>query len=68
MRVAGERPSEQRIKEALTIVGLQAFIVACPKDINMYREAVKATGNQDRLVVRDLIELVEEATGGDRSR
>lgn len=61
----GERPSEQRIKEALTIAGLEAFIVACPKDLNMYREAVKATGNQGRLVVRDLIELVEEATGGD---
>ena len=62
---AGERPSEQRIKEALTIAGLEAFIVACPKDIKMYREAVRATGNQDRLAIKDLIELVEEATGSD---
>jgi len=62
-----ERPSEQRIKEALAIAGLEAFIVACPKDIKMFREAVRATGNQDRLVVKDLIELVEEASGGDAS-
>lgn len=60
-----ERPSEQRIKEALTIAGLEAFIVACPKDRKMYHEAVRATGNQDRLAVMDLIELVEEATGSD---
>jgi Fe-S oxidoreductase len=63
----GERPSEQRIKEALAIAGLEAFIVACPKDIKMFREAVRATGNQDRLAVKDLIELVEEATGSDAS-
>jgi Fe-S oxidoreductase len=62
---AGERPSEQRIKEALMIAGIEAFIVACPKDLNMYREAVRATGNQGRLAVSDLIELVDEATGGD---
>lgn len=64
---SGERPSEQRIKEALAIAGLEAFIVACPKDIKMFREAVRATGNQDRLAVMDLIELVEEATGRDAS-
>lgn len=58
---AGERPSEQRIKEALTIPGVESFIVACPKDMNMFREAVKATGNEQRLAVKDLIELVEEA-------
>jgi hypothetical protein len=34
----------------------------------MYREAVTATGNQERLLVRDLIELVEEATGDGPAR
>ncbi len=58
-----ERPSEQRIKEALTIPGAETFVVACPKDMNMFREAVKATGNEQRLAVKDLIELVEEAMG-----
>lgn len=59
---AAERPSEQRIKEALEIDGIERFIVACPKDFTMYREAVKATRNEERLRVSDIIELVEEAT------
>jgi Fe-S oxidoreductase/nitrate reductase gamma subunit len=61
-RGAAERPSEQRIKEALEIDGIKQFIVACPKDFTMYREAVKATRNEERLRVSDIIELVEEAT------
>jgi Fe-S oxidoreductase/nitrate reductase gamma subunit len=56
-----ERPSEQRIKEALQIPGLKYFVTACPKDFTMYSEAVKSTGNVARLQVTDLIELVEEA-------
>lgn len=58
-----ERPSEQRIREALLIPGLRYFVVACPKDFTMYREALKATGNEGRLEVKDLIELVEHAIG-----
>jgi Fe-S oxidoreductase/nitrate reductase gamma subunit len=61
-RGTAERPSEQRIKEALEIDGLKQFVVACPKDFAMYREAVKATRNEERLRVSDIIELVEEAT------
>jgi Fe-S oxidoreductase len=61
-RGAAERPSEQRIKEALEIDGIEQFIVACPKDYTMYREAVNATRNEERLRVSDIIELVEEAT------
>jgi len=56
-----ERPSESRIREAVTLDGIQAFIVACPKDLTMYRDAVKTTGNEKALAVRDLIELVYEA-------
>jgi Fe-S oxidoreductase/nitrate reductase gamma subunit len=59
--VSGERPSEQRIREALGIPGLEYFVVACPKDVTMYRDAVKTTGHEGRLAVRDLIELVEAA-------
>jgi hypothetical protein len=40
---------------------VQYFIVTCPKDTTMYRDAVKTTSNEDRLVVKDLIELVYEA-------
>jgi len=56
-----ERPSEARIREAVRLDGVKVFVVACPKDVTMYRDAVKTTGYEDRLVVRDLIELVYEA-------
>jgi len=57
-----ERPSENRVREAATLRGVQHFVVACPKDLTMYRDAVKTAGLEGRIVVKDLIELVEEAT------
>ncbi|MGA9396971.1 MAG: heterodisulfide reductase-related iron-sulfur binding cluster [Anaerolineaceae bacterium] len=56
-----ERPSESRIKEAATLNDVKYFIVACPKDVTMYRDAVKTTGNDATIAVKDLIELVREA-------
>jgi hypothetical protein len=56
-----ERPSESRIREAVELDRVSDFIVACPKDVTMYRDAVKTTGNEERLVVKDLIELVQAA-------
>jgi Fe-S oxidoreductase/nitrate reductase gamma subunit len=56
-----ERPSEIRIKEARSLEDVKFFIVSCPKDTSMYRDAVKTTGNDSNLVVKDLIELVSEA-------
>ena len=56
------RPSLQRIREALEVPGVEYFVVACPKDVSMYRDAVKSGGNEGRLQVKELIELVEEAT------
>jgi Fe-S oxidoreductase len=65
----GERPAENRIREAL---GARAsldtggdrkllFVVACPKDVVMYTDAVKTSGNEDKIEVRDIIQLVAEA-------
>jgi Fe-S oxidoreductase len=56
-----ERPGEQRIKEALSVGDIRYFVVACPKDNTMYRDAVKTSGNEDKIEVKDIIELVEEA-------
>lgn len=56
-----ERPSEIRIREAATLDGVHIFVVACPKDVTMFRDAVKTTGYEGRLEVRDLIELIYEA-------
>jgi len=53
--------SEQRIAEAMALGKIDLFVVACPKDVTMYRDAVKTSGNEGRIVVKDLIELVEEA-------
>jgi Fe-S oxidoreductase len=65
----GERPAENRIREALTTFEKnpsdkkQLFIVTCPKDMIMYSDAVKTTGNEGKIEVRDLIQLVAEAVG-----
>jgi len=53
-----ERPSVNRIKEALSLEGVDTFAVACPKDLAMYRDAVKVSGNEGKIVVRDIAELV----------
>jgi Fe-S oxidoreductase len=63
----GERPAENRIQEALTTLEKNEdkknhlFIVTCPKDMIMYSDAVKTTGNEGKIEVRDLIQLVAEA-------
>jgi len=59
--LAVEIYSENRIREAVGLDGVRYFVVACPKDVTMYEDAVKTTGQEGRLVVRDLIEVVEEA-------
>ncbi|EKD89246.1 MAG: hypothetical protein ACD_34C00143G0002 [uncultured bacterium] len=56
-----ERPSENRIKEGASLVDVSTFVVACPKDITMFQDAVKTAFLEDKLVVKDLIELVYEA-------
>jgi Fe-S oxidoreductase len=56
-----ERPSESRIREAVSMNGVSTFIVTCPKDITMYRDAVKTTGNEAKIVVKDLMEMIHAA-------
>jgi Fe-S oxidoreductase len=58
-----ERPAERRIREALELEGVEVFAVACPKDVTMYRDAVKTVGAEGRIEVKELVELVVEATG-----
>ena len=42
-----ERPSENRIKEALALGDISVFVVACPKDKVMYSAAVDALGAKE---------------------
>jgi Fe-S oxidoreductase/nitrate reductase gamma subunit len=60
-----ERPSENRIREAVALDDVSDFIVACPKDLAMFTAAVKATGHEAVLQVRDVVDLVLDATGLD---
>jgi Fe-S oxidoreductase/nitrate reductase gamma subunit len=62
-----ERPSENRIREATALDGVELFVVACPKDVTMYEDAVKTSGSESRIRVRDVVELVEEALGAEAS-
>jgi Fe-S oxidoreductase len=70
----GERPAENRIREALAALGPSAngangnakrplFVVSCPKDVVMYSDAVKTTDNEGKIEVRDIIQLIAEAMG-----
>lgn len=56
-----ERPAENRIREAVSLPGVDTFVVACPKDIVMFRDAVKTTGNEEKIAIKDISELVWEA-------
>jgi Fe-S oxidoreductase len=57
----GPRPSESRIYEAMALGGIDYFVTACPKDTTMYEDAIKTSGHQGDLVLRELSELVFEA-------
>ena len=56
-----ERPSENRIHEAAALENVDYFVISCPKDYTMYRDAVKTTGHENDLYIKDLIDLVAEA-------
>jgi Fe-S oxidoreductase len=56
-----ERPSESRVREAVSVAQANIMVVACPKDVVMFQDAVKTTGNESKITVRDIAELVWEA-------
>jgi Fe-S oxidoreductase len=57
----GERPSEQRIREAQTLGQVDYFLVSCPKDLAMYSDAAKVVGAD--FEVAELTSLIEHALG-----
>ena len=60
--VGSRRPSDQRIDEASAIPALDYFIVACPKDVVMYQEAISAAGTTTDLELMEVSQLVLEAS------
>jgi Fe-S oxidoreductase len=60
---AHARTTEWRIKEALT-AGAQVLAVACPYETPRFEDAVKSTGNEGKLAVKDIVELLAESAFG----
>lgn len=57
-----ERLAEQRVREALA-TGAEVLAVACPYEVFRFEDALKTLGCDDRMIVRDVVELLVEALG-----
>ena len=55
------RPAEMRIHEATELGDIDYFVVACPKDVTMYEDAIKTSGHQGEIELREISELVFES-------
>jgi len=58
-----ERPAVSRVHEAAMLDNVHTLVVVCPKDLVMFQDAIKTTGLEEKLEVRELSELVEQAMG-----
>lgn len=56
-----QRPSENRIDEAVALGGVDYFVVCCPKDVTMFEDAIKTSGHAPHIELREISELVLEA-------
>ena len=54
------RLSDKRVIEAVD-TGAKGLAICCPYEVSRFEDAVKGTGNDGRLVVRDIAELIDEA-------
>ena len=57
---SGERLSEIRIRDAVEM-GAEIVVTACPFCLLNLEDAVKTTGCEGKIEVRDIMELVAEA-------
>lgn len=55
-----ERLSENRVREAVE-TGADTLVVCCPYEVSRFEDAVKSTGNEGKLLVKDIAELIDEA-------
>jgi Fe-S oxidoreductase len=58
-----ERPAENRVREAASLPGVHTLVVTCPKDLVMFQDAIKTTGLEGQLFVKELSDLVAQAVG-----
>jgi Fe-S oxidoreductase len=59
--VLKEHPAHARVREAASLQGVHTLVVVCPKDLVMFQDAIRKTGLEDKLEVKELSELVEQA-------
>ncbi len=57
-----ERLSERRIKEAIA-TGADVLAVSCPYEISRFEDALKVMGYENKMIVRDIVELLAESLG-----
>ena len=55
-----ERLSERRVKEAIA-TGADVLAVSCPYEVSRFEDAVKVMGYDNRMMVRDVAELLAES-------
>jgi len=57
---AGERVAERRVTQAME-TGADILAVACPFCLAQFEDAVKTKGYQEKIEVKQVIELVKQA-------
>ena len=60
---AHARTTEWRVKEALA-AGAEVLAIACPYEAPRFEDAVKSAGNEGKLAVKDVVELIAESIFG----
>ncbi len=55
-----ERLSERRVLEAVA-TGADVLAISCPYEVSRFEDALKVTGFDNRMIVRDVTELLAEA-------
>jgi Fe-S oxidoreductase len=61
-----ERLSERRVREAVA-AGADVLAVSCPYEVSRFEDALKVLGYDQRMIVRDVTELLDESMGGMQS-
>ena len=61
-----ERLSERVVKEAVA-AGADVLAVSCDYEISRFEDAVKVLGLEEKIKVRDIMELIDESAGGDET-
>lgn len=55
-----ERLSDRRVKEAVA-TGADVLVVSCPYEISRFEASLKVLGHDERMQVKDIVEIVAEA-------